>query len=137
MWNYYRDEPGSSTDDDNITHSILNSESFDYKAKFMENGVTHNNLTRNDVDIVVPLKHLSNFRRHLDIPLINCEVELILNWLKNCVLIDKATREAHYDANPVVYKIHNPENATFEITDVKLFVPVVTLSKEDDIKLLE
>ena len=103
----------------------------------MENGVTHNNLTRNDVDIVVPLKHLSNFRRHLDIPLINCEVELILTWLKNCVLIDKATREAHYDANPVVYKIHNPENATFEITDVKLFVPAVTLSKEDDIKLLE
>ena len=78
MWNYYRDEPGSSTDDDNITHSILNSESFDYKANFMENGVTHNNLTRNDVDIVVPLKRLSNFRRHLDIPLINCEVELIL-----------------------------------------------------------
>ena len=103
----------------------------------MENGVIHNNLTRNDVKVVVPLKHLSNFWRHLDIPLINCEIELILTWFKNCVLIDKSTREAHYGANPVVYKIDNPENATFKITDVKLFVPVVTLSKEDDIKLLE
>ena len=78
LWNFYRDEPNSSTDDDNITHSILNSESFDYKANFMENAVTQNNLTKNYVKVVVPLKHLSNFWRHLDIPLINCEVELIL-----------------------------------------------------------
>ena len=74
---------------------------------------------------------------HLEIPLINCEVELILTWFKNCVLIDKSTREANYGANHVVYEIDNPENATFKITDVKLFVPVVTLSKEDDINLLE
>ena len=39
-WNYYRDEPNSGTDANNITHSILNSKSFDYKANFMENGVT-------------------------------------------------------------------------------------------------
>ena len=45
LWNYYRDEPNSSTDNNNITHSILNSESFDYNANFMENGVAHNNLT--------------------------------------------------------------------------------------------
>ena len=48
----------------------------------MENGVTHNNLTKNNVKIVIPLKHLSNFGRNLNIPLINCEVELILTWLK-------------------------------------------------------
>ena len=52
LWNYYRDEPNSSTDDDNITHSVLNSKSFDYKANFMENGVTHNNLTKNDVKLL-------------------------------------------------------------------------------------
>ena len=46
LWNYYRDEPNSSTDDNEIMRSILNSESFDYKANFMENGVTHNNLTK-------------------------------------------------------------------------------------------
>ena len=137
LWNYYRDGPSSTIGDNNITHSILNSESFDYKASFMENGVTHDNLTKNNVKVVAPLKHLSNFWRHLDIPLINCEVELILTWLKNCVLIDKSTREADYGANPVVYEIDNPEYATFKITDVKLFVPVVTLSKENDIKLLE
>ena len=61
LWNYYRDEPNSSTDDNNITHSILNSESFDYKANFMENGVTENNLMKNNVKIAIPLKHLSNF----------------------------------------------------------------------------
>ena len=61
LWNYYRDEPSSGIDDDNITHSILNAESFDYKANFMENGVTHNNLTKNNAKVVVPLKHLSNF----------------------------------------------------------------------------
>ena len=129
LWNYYRDEPNSTIGANNITHSILNSESFDYKATFMENGVTQNNLTKNDVKFVVPLKHLSTFWRHLDIPLINCEVELILTWFKNCVLMDKSTREGNYGANPVVYEIDNPENATFKITDVRLFVPVVTLSK--------
>ena len=53
LWNYYRDEPNSSTDNsNNITHSILNSESFDYKANFVKNGVTHNNLTKNDVKLL-------------------------------------------------------------------------------------
>ena len=104
----------------------------------MENGVTHDNLTKNDVKVVVPLKHLSNFWRHLDIPLINCEVELILTWFKNCVLIDKSTREANYDVDPNVCEIDNTENATFKITDVKLLVPVVTLSKKkNDIQLLK
>ena len=103
----------------------------------MENGVTHNNLTKNNVKVVVPLKHLSSFWRSLNIPLINCEVELILTWYKNCVLIDKLTRDADYGANPHVSEINNPENAIYQITDTKLYVPVVTLSKEDDIKLLE
>ena len=53
------------------------------------------------------------------------------------MLISKATREAGYDADPVVYEIDNSENATFQITDTKLYVPVVTLSQENDIKLLE
>ena len=69
--------------------------------------------------------------------MINCKVELILTWFKNCVLIDKSTRDANYNANPRVSEINNPENATFQITDTKLYVPVVTLSKENDIKLLE
>ena len=129
LWNYYRDEPNSGING-GINYSIMGSKSFDYKANFIEGGVTQNNLTKNDVKIVVPLKHLSNFWRSLNIPLINCEIELILTWFKNCVLISKATREADYEANPVVYEIDNPENATFQITDTKLYVPVVTLSKK-------
>ena len=72
MWNHYRNEPNSGIDNNNITHSILNSKSFDYKADFMENSVTNNNLTKKDVKIVAPLKYLSNFWRSLNIPLINC-----------------------------------------------------------------
>ena len=95
----------------------------------MENGVTHNNLTKNNVKVVIPLKHLSNFWRSLNIPVINCEVELILTWFKNCVLIDKLKRDANYRANPHVSEINNPENAIFQKTDTKLRVPVVSLSK--------
>ena len=53
------------------------------------------------------------------------------------MLISKATTEADYDANPVVYEIDNPQNATFQITDTQLYVPVVTSPKENNIKLLE
>ena len=111
----FRDEPNSSADN-NITHSILNSESFNCKANFMENGMTHNNLTKNNVKIVIPLIYISNFWRNLNIPLINCEVKLILTWFKNCLLIDKLTRDADYGGNPHVSEINNPENAIFQIT---------------------
>ena len=103
----------------------------------MENGVTHNNLMKNDVKIVIPLKHLSNFWKNLNIPLINCEVELILTWFKNFVLINKSTRDADYNADPIIYEIDIPENAIFHITDTKLYVPAVSLSKEKDIKDLK
>ena len=52
-------------------------------------------------------------------------------------MYNQSRREADYSANPVVYEIDNPEDVTFKITDIKLFVPVVTLSKENDIQLLE
>ena len=73
----------------------------------------------------------------MNIPLINCEEELILTWFKNCVLIGKLTAKGDYDDDPDVYEIDNPENVIFQITDTKLYVPVVTLSKENDTKLLE
>ena len=55
----------------------------------MENGVTQNNLIKNDVKIVVPLKYLSNFWKNLNIPLINCEVELILTWFMKSNISNK------------------------------------------------
>ena len=115
----------------------MGSTPFDYKANFIENSVTHSNLTKNDVRIVEPLKNLSTFWRSLNILLINCKIELILTWFKNCVLISKATGGADYGADLVIYEIDNPQNATFQITCTELYVPVVTLSKENDTKLLE
>ena len=85
----------------------------------------------------MPLKYLSNFWRTLDISLINCEVSLTLTWSEKCVITSKATREADPDADPAVDEINNPTNATFKIKDTKLYVPVVTLSAENDNKLLQ
>ena len=70
---------------------------------------------------MVPIKYLSNFWRTLEMPLINCEVELILTWSSNCVIIYTDV------ANQV---------PTFTITETNLYVPVVTLSTQDNAKLL-
>ena len=71
---------------------------------------------KNGVKIAVPLKYLSNFWRSLEMPLINCKVELSLKWYERCLLTAATT-------------------ATFKITDAKLYVPIVTLSAEDNAKL--
>ena len=71
-------------------------------------------------------------------PLINCEVSLTLTWSENCILTDITTqteRNANPNADPPVEareRMNAPTNATFKITDAKLYVPVVTLSTKDD-----
>ena len=67
-------------------------------------------------------------------PLINCQINLILTWSQKCVLTSKATRNAvpAQGRNPAVTAVNNPANATSQIKDTKLHVPVVTLSTEDD-----
>ena len=70
-----------------------------------------------DVEIMVPLKYLGNFWRTLEMPLKNCEVELIMTWSKNYFITD-STGEGK-----------------FKITEAKLYVPVVTLSTEDNAKI--
>ena len=70
-------------------------------------------------------------------PLINYEINLILTWSTNCVLTSKTTRDENLDAHPAVAAIDNPRGAAFKITDTKLYVPVVTLSTENDKTLLE
>ena len=62
---------------------------------------------------------------------------LLLTWYENCVLTSKATRDADPDTNLAVAAIDNPINVTFEIKDINLYVPVVTLLTENDEKLLE
>ena len=98
LWQYFRDEPNNN---------LADSESF--KSKIKITGKTLNDDNEKDVEIMVPLKYLSNFWRILEMPLINCEVNLILTWSSTCV-ITNATGAG-----------------TFEISDTKLYVPVVTL----------
>ena len=75
LWQYYKDEPNDN---------LANSESFKSKVKIT--GKTPNNENTKDVEIIVPLKYLSNFWRTLELPLINCEVNLILTWSKDYVI---------------------------------------------------
>ena len=139
LFNYYRDEPKEHTigeGDNAINISIRNSKSFDYKAK-IPGSLAAGELEKN-VEIAIPLKNLGNFWRSLDIPLINCEITLILSWYKKCVLVGKALRNApDPQPNLPIAATESPTDAKFEITDCKLFVPVVTLSAENDNKLLE
>ena len=110
LWQFRRDE--IEGDDDlsvDANHLPNNSSSYKYKSILITN--------RNGVKIAVPLKYLSNFWRSLEILLINCKVEISLSWNENCILTSLAG------------------NTTFTITDAKLFVPVVTLSTEDNAKL--
>ena len=105
---YYRDEPN---------YNLANSKSFKSKIKIA--GKTPKNGNEKDVEIMVPLKYLSNFWRTLEMPLINCEVILNLTLSPNCI-ITKSTGEGK-----------------FKITDTNLYVLVVTLSTKDNEKLLQ
>ena len=108
LWQYFRDDPN-----DNLAES----ESF--KCKIEITGKTPNNNNVKNVEIMVPLKYLSNFWRTLEMPLINSEINLILTWSSTCV-------------------ITNSNGAgTFEITDTKLYAPVLTLSTQENTKFLQ
>ena len=108
LWQYYRDEPN-----DNLAISET------FKSKIKITGETPNNGNEKDVEIMVPLKYLSNFWRTLEMPLINCEVSLILTSSSTCVIANSTGAGA------------------FEITDTKLYVLVVTSSTQDNAKLLQ
>ena len=101
LWHYYRDEP-----DDNLTDS----ESL--KSKIVIAGNTPANGNRKDVEVMVPLKYLSNFWRTLKIPLVNCEINLILTWSSTCVITNSTGARR------------------FTITDTRLYVPVAKLLQQ-------
>ena len=105
---YYKDDPNDN---------IADSESFKSKVKIT--GKTPAAGNTKDVEIIVPLKYLSNFWRTLEMPLINCEVNLILTWSKDCVITN------------------SEGEGKFAITETILYVPVVTLSTQDNAKLLQ
>ena len=117
LWNFKRDEIINNAD---VTNDY-NSPPFKYKANLIGNA--ENNGRKNGVKIAVSLKYLSNFWRSLEMPSINCKILLSLKWIENCILT------INLDAN------NNINKATLRITDAKLYVPIVTLSLEDNVKL--
>ena len=104
---YYKDEPNDN---------IADSKSSIFKSSITDNT---NNAGIANVKIVVPIKYLSKFWTTLRMPLINCEVTLDLIWSENCVICE-ANRAK-----------------TFAMTSAKFYVPVVTLSTQDNANLLQ
>ena len=123
LWNYYRDEPDND--------EIRDSKSFKYRTSITGN-TPNDSDTITGAEIVITLKHMSDFRKSFKIPLINCEVSLTLIWSKNRVLAHSTVVLTAQGNNPAII---NPKDSKFQRT--KLYVPVVTLSKENDKKLLE
>ena len=120
LWQYTKDIP--AVDNNNAIVNFTNNnltDSFNFKVKMT--GQTGDSGT-NDVKIMVLLKYLSNFWRTLEMPLINREINLQLTCSASCVIVSTDV------AN---------QNATFAINDTKLYVPIVTLSRQDNAKLLE
>ena len=143
LYNYYRDK---LSDDDNPNNfpntNVVNSSAFEYKNKITGNtynvaegadGRDANRVGKQDVELAIPLKYLGNTWRALNIPLISCEIFLELKWNKNCVITSLEQRQV--DAGPPAIN-GTTTGATLAINDCKLYVPVVTLSKDDEIKLL-
>ena len=120
LWQYCKDIPARNANDE-ITEFADGNTNDSFKFKLKITGRTENDGTK-DVEIMVPLKYLSNFWRTLEMPLINCEVNLILTWSSGCVLISTAIQN---------------QNATFAITDTKRYVPVVTLSTQENTQFLQ
>ena len=116
LYQYKRDEPPDALAN-NLTRD--NSNSFKYKVELLGDPVHAGGIARRDVKVVVPLKYLSNFSRSLEMLLINCKIKLNLTWKKECVL-------SNQDVAAVVI-----------INYTKIYVPVVTLSKEDNKDFIE
>ena len=117
LYQYKRDEPPQ--DDAVADLTADNSSSLKYKINLLGNPVVANNIARINLKVVVPFKYLSNFFRSLEMPLINCKIKLNLTWKKECVL---STDDG---------------NAVFIINNTKMYVPVVSLSKEDNKDFIE
>ena len=138
LWNYYRyeiNDDGNENDDNgnNINYNnIITSKSFEYKTKFI--GTTPNNYNILDKQVVVSVKFLINLLRSLDLPLINCRIELNLSIITEA----SKTYGSVPNTNPVRYQVTSQKaRATLQISNTKLYVPVVTLSINDNIKLLQ
>ena len=123
LYQYKRDEPPVNDDGSTVNLTADNSDSFKYKIKLLGNidqlAADAARVGRLNVKVVVPLKYLSNFFRLSEMPLIDCKIKLNLTWKKECALSTAA------------------DETVFIINDTELYVPVVTLSKEDNKEFIE
>ena len=143
LYNYYRDELSDDNNPNNFPNTnVVNSGAFEYKNKITGNtydvagsaaGHDANRVGKKEIELAIPLKYLGNFWRALNIPLISCEVSLELKWNKNCIIT--SVEEVQIDAGPPPVNAP-PTGATLAINACKLYMPVVTLSEDDEIKLL-
>ena len=117
LYQYKRDEPPEENAIADLT--VNNSSSFKYKVSLLGNPDVDGGIAKTSITVVVPLKYLSNFFRSLEMPLINCKIKLNLTWKKEFVLSTDAG------------------DAVFIINDTKMYVPVVSLSKEDNKDFIE
>ena len=117
LYQYKRDEPPEANAINDLT--VNNSSSFKYKVSLLGNPVLDGNITKRSIKVVVPLKYFSNFFRSLEVPLINYKIKLNLTCKKECV-------SSNQDGD-----------AVFMINDTKMYVTVVTLSKEDNKDYIE
>ena len=120
-----------------VTTKKTPSKSIEYKTKLIVS--TLNKDSRLDAEVVVPSKRLSNFWRSLDMPLINCEMELDLSWSRYYIISEVSwTSRAVPDTDPVEFELETATNSTtFQINNAKFYVPVGTLSINDNIKFLQ
>ena len=130
LYNYYRNELDDDANLDNFANNnVVSSNAFKYKNKITD----PNKVDTKEIELAIPLKYFGNFWRALNIPIISCEVSLELKWNKNCVIT--SLEEVQAAAGPAAVNGF-PTGATLAINDCKLYIPVVTLSKDGEIKLL-
>ena len=129
LYQFKRDESPMNDAESPLNFALDNSTSFKYKTSLLGKATDAdgNDRSLKNTKIVVPLKYLSNFFRSLEMPLINFKVHLQLNWNNNCVMYSANTCAGGDNAN-------NRET-TFKITSAKLYVPIVTLSTENNVNL--
>ena len=129
---YYRDGVNDSANEiDDNDNKISNNKKrankhFKYETKITEG--TPNNNNKLDAEVTVPLKYLSNIWRSLDLILINCEIKLDLKWKKGCAISEISRTPRALGDLTEQEVVTTTAEATFQITNVKLYVPVVTLA---------
>ena len=145
LWNYYREEVNDVANGDAANYRVNNNKTttnryFEYKTKIT--GKTSAIANRLNTKVVIPLKYFSNFCRFLDLPLINFKTKLDLLWSKDCVIskiLWTSEVPANPDANPSTDHVPPTQTSktTFQTNNAKLYVPVVPLSINDNVKFLE